>query len=224
MLNKALSLLAPHHCYGCQKIGTLLCDNCKYNITNESFSGCLVCRKAAGPRGLCGSCHVPYWRVWCVSERVDELARLIEGYKFNRQVDAARILGKLIAEQLPSLASNTVVVPVPTIAPHIRQRGFDHTRLIADEIAKQHKLVVQPVLRRRENSVQRHASRRQRFLQAKQAYRIDLDLSPEMTYLLVDDVFTTGATLMAATEVLQAAGAKRVWVAVGARQPLDDKR
>ena len=224
MLNKVLNLLAPHHCYGCQKIGTLLCDNCKYNISEQPFSGCLVCRTPADERGVCGRCRVPYQRAWCVGERVDELARLIDGYKFNRQTDAAHVLADLLVERLPLFEPDVVVVPIPTIAPHIRQRGLDHTRIMAVEIAKRRGLTVSDALRRRENSVQRQASKKQRRLQAQRAYRVEGALLPETTYLLVDDVFTTGATLTAAAEVLQAAGAERVWVAVGARQPLDDKR
>lgn len=224
MLNNVLNLLAPHHCYGCQKTGSLLCDNCKYNIVNDPFSGCLICRNACGERGLCGRCRVPYERAWCVADRADELAQLIDGYKLNRQIDAAKVVGQLIASRLPPLDSEIIVVPIPTIPRHIRQRGFDHTLVIATEIARRHGIQLQAVVRRRENSVQRLASRKQRFMQAEHAYRVDGALSSTATYLLIDDVFTTGATLTATTELVMAAGASHVWVAVGARQPLDDKR
>lgn len=149
------------------------------------------------------------------------LEELLDAYKFEHVRAAHRIFAELLDEALPILPPETVVVPLPTIAPHIRQRGYDHTRLIARTFAKRRKLRVETDLRRVGKSKQLGASRRERTQQAKSAYRVTKKLDDAVPYLLLDDVFTTGASLHYAAEALRGAGAREVWVAVIARQPLD---
>ncbi len=218
MIDVALSLLAPDPCLLCGKLGAYLCHGCKYNISSEPFSGCVSCGRLAGRRGICGDCKVPYRQAWSVGERADELLRLIDRYKFERARSAHTILADLMATRLPELPAQTVVVPVPTIASHIRQRGYDHTLLLARHLARLKGLDMQPMLARASNTKQRGASRTQRVKQAQEAFRLQRTVDPDVPYLLIDDVVTTGATLKYAAKLLADAGAKDVWVAVLARQ------
>jgi predicted amidophosphoribosyltransferase len=48
-----------------------------------------------------------------------------------------------------------------------------------------------------------------------------MEVSSEITYLLLDDVVTTGSTIAGASRVLKEAGANTIWVGAIARQPLD---
>jgi len=221
MIHKLLSIIAPHHCYGCDKIGYILCDNCKYNIINEPFLVCISCGKPVGVKGVCGTCQLPYSRAWLVGERKDELAKIIDAYKFERVKSAHRQLADLLAERLPKLPPGTVIVPIPTVQSHIRQRGYDHTQLIARQLAKNLGLESRQMLKRQTNAKQRGASRSERFEQAKLAFALRNEVSPTTTYLVVDDVVTTGATLQYASKTLKDAGAHDVWVAVVAKSPLD---
>lgn len=221
MIDSCLSLLAPHLCCGCHKIGTLLCADCKYNIIDEGFSGCLLCGKLAGHYGLCTRCRSPYERAWCVGGRSDELKRLIDGYKFNNQYAAYRPLGDLLHARVDELPSSTIIVPIPTVSPHIRQRGYDHTLLIARYLAKKRFLCVPQSLKRVTSTHQQGASKVQRMKQAKAAFTVQRKLSANTPYLLIDDVMTTGATMQYAAEALKKHGATIVWAAVLARQPLD---
>lgn len=221
MIDTLLSLIAPHHCYGCSKTGSLLCENCKYNIISDSFNICIACGRLSSPlTGLCGQCNVGYERAWCVGERADELRQLIESYKFYRAQAAYKPLGALLHETLPDLPSSTIVVPVPTIPSHIRQRGYDHTLLVARSVAKQRNLLVSPALQRRTFTKQVGADRALRIRQAQKAFRCTRRLQEGVPYLLIDDVVTTGATLEYAARTLKKAGATVVWAAALARQPL----
>ena len=85
MINNMLSFIAPHHCCGCDKIGTLLCANCKYNIISESKMVCIVCHRPTGSNWLCNTCNAPYERAWVVGERSGTLQRLVGLYKFERE-------------------------------------------------------------------------------------------------------------------------------------------
>ncbi len=220
MIDRLLQTIAPHYCYSCQKIGTLLCDSCIYNITSDNEQACVICGRLA-VHGICATCDDTYSKAWCVGEREGVLARLVDDYKFER-VKAFSVVGaKLLDAQIPLLPAATRIVPVPTIHSHIRQRGYDHTALLAKQFAALRGLTYAPIVERATSTHQRGASRRQRFSQAQRAFtatgKID-ELSP---VLLVDDILTTGATLHYAAHTLKAAGVQTVWVAVIARQPLD---
>jgi ComF family protein len=221
MIDRLLETIAPHHCYGCHKLGTLLCGNCKYDIVLDKFFNCVACGSGISPTGVCASCRVPYSRAWCVGERSGTLQQLIGGHKFRYVRGAYRPLAQLLLEALDQLPPGTVVVPIPTIAAHIRERGFDHTLLLARYVAKKRGLKVEKVLRRVTNTKQRDAGRAKRIAQAKTAFRLQGKVQKSTPYLLIDDVVTTGATLQYAAEVLKTAGVEEVWVAVIARQPLD---
>ncbi|MDR0955979.1 MAG: hypothetical protein LBM73_02530, partial [Candidatus Nomurabacteria bacterium] len=111
----------------------------------------------------------------------------------------------------------------PTIAPHIRQRGFDHTRLIAKNLAKlRHLKLNAKLLLRKTDSVQHNLTAAERQKQAALAFEINprCALAPEKI-LLLDDIYTTGATMRAAARILKKAGAREIIAAVVARQVRD---
>jgi ComF family protein len=163
---------------------------------------------------------MPYSSAWVVGKRSGVLQRLIGDYKFQRARSAYRDLGDLMLSVLPDLPSNTVVVPVPTVSGHIRERGYDHTLLIAKYIAKSRKIECRQLLRRATNTKQRQSSVWQRKTQARVAFAADSVIDGSCPYLLVDDVITTGATIKYASRVLTRAGAKNVWVVAAAYQEL----
>lgn len=218
MLDKVLSQLAPHPCFECGKLGKALCDNCKYNIANEPFLGCIGCGRPSGARGVCETCKF-YDKAWCVGSRQEALRRLIDAYKFERMRIAHQDLAHLLADVLPVLPENTIIIPIPTVRRHVRQRGYDHTVLVAKQLAKLKNCSYAPILERKTQSVQRGASRSARIRQAKEAFTVGNTLSPDTPYLIIDDVVTTGSTLKYAAKILRDAGGRQVWVAAIARQP-----
>lgn len=219
MLDQLLANLAPHYCYSCHKIGAGLCENCKYDIASEPFSQCVACLRPTVAMALCGAHRLPYQKAWVVGERREVLDTLIDRYKFGHERANHRQLADLLGAVVPLLPAETVVTNVPTIQRHIRQRGFDHAALIARRFARQRGLAYRPTLRRQTNTTQFGASKAERERQACEAFAPRTDLEAERPYLLIDDVFTTGATLRYAAEQLARAGAKDIWIAVLARQP-----
>lgn len=222
MLDAVLGLIAPHHCCGCGFEGVVLCDDCKKYIISRPYEDCAVCEKAADMGNLCSRHRLPYRQLYCVSSRQGALRRLIDDYKFHRVRAADVVLAELLNEALPELSDTTVIVPIPTTAKNSRKRGYDHMWRIARRLGKLRGLPVRPLLRRRNNVTQHYAkTAAQRRKQAAEFFEVVGTVDPKATYLLIDDIFTTGATLTEAARALRKAGAKDIIVGVIARHSND---
>jgi ComF family protein len=222
IVDTMLDWFAPHYCCSCGEIGALLCDSCKHNITQEQYTGCLLCGRPA--LSICSHCNSLVERTWCGGERSGGLETLINRFKFEYARAAYVPLGDVLLAALPQLPKETIVVPIPTIRSHVRQRGYDHTLLLAGYIARRQGVMLARPLTRRTSTLQRGATRKIRMQQAKEAFAVATPLEKDIPYLLVDDVVTTGSTLRYAAETLKNAGATVVWAAAVARQPLDEQR
>ena len=220
-----LDLIAPHICRGCGRIGSPLCDCCKNNIILNYHNICPVCHHSC-PAGKCPHCkHLP--PIFITGSRTDLIGQLIHDYKFNSVRALARplaeILNSIIPNNLSASTANdtntlkTQIIPLPTINKHIRERGLDHTYLIAKHFAhlRGSNCRVSKLLTRNQNTVQVGSSREVRLTQASSAYFLvkNAAIDPSTTYILFDDVWTTGASLQAAYAILQKAGARNVIIA-----------
>ena len=192
MMISLLDILAPHYCCSCGEIGRIICDNCKNNISSRASRWCLLCAKTI--RNSSGLCQ-----------------------RFERVGGAYREIVDLLDARVSELPAGTIVVPVPTIASHVRQRGFDHAARLAKEFARRRKLPYRTILHRRTSSVQHTADKSERWQQAKQDFVCNR--SEAASCLLIDDIYTTGATLHYAAKALLDSGVEKVSVAVVARQP-----
>ena len=181
----------------------------------------MVCGKNAGKHGICRTCTVPYARAWCVGERSGVLRQVIDSYKFYNNYAAHQVLASLLSERIGKLPGDCIIVPIPTVPAHIRQRGYDHMLLVAKKLAKAQGLPFATPLFRETTTKQRGQDRNERQVQASRAFGVNGGLRKDAIYVLVDDVVTTGATLHFAAKALFDAGAETVWAAAIARQPLD---
>jgi ComF family protein len=219
MIDRLLAIIAPHRCYGCGDEGAILCDCCKNDIFETPFTTCVVCREPTAQDNLCSRHTLPYTRLWCVAKREGVLEAVIDGYKFRRVRAAADVLAELLDTSLPDLGPNVVVVPVPTAPRNVRIRGYDHMVLVARALAKRRGWRVSPLLKRQTNATQHFAKTAVvRRKQAKHFFVVHGTIAPDVPYLVIDDIFTTGSTIEAAADCLKRAGAAEVWIGVIARQ------
>lgn len=225
-----LDLLCPHPCRGCGRLGSVLCERCKKNLFSEINEICPLCKREVARNAkndtinhlgnstpLCPDCELPFQAVFVSGWRTGTLAQLIKDYKYRSVRAAGPVLAELldhtIADHIKSPAQ-IVVVPLPTIGKHVRARGLDHTNDLAQRLAKRRGWQCRRVLGRKTDTIQVGATMKQRQDQAARSYTAVLPVDEQKTYLLLDDIWTTGASILAAAKVLRAAGAKNLMVAI----------
>ncbi len=208
-----LDLLAPHSCRSCGALGTVLCDCCKKNIIHSHHNLCPLCKtKKSTPN--CLNCHdTP--DTFIVGSRQDLIGELINDLKFHSvralAQPLAEILDAILTAELATPNQRLVIIPLPTIKKHVRARGLDHTLLIAKHLAKLHpNYSVEKLLLRQKNTVQVGQGAATRRKQASSAYALNpkIKIDRTATYLLLDDVWTTGASMLAAAELAQKSSIK----------------
>ena len=207
-----LDLIAPYSCRGCYKPGKILCERCKNNIITHIQNLCPFCKE---PTARCTCQNNPsHPSTFIISRRSSTIGTLIYDLKFHSARSAAKPLAEILSYVIPPNYQNLIVVPLPTITHHIRKRGLDHTAIISRQFVKfyKQKAEVSHLLLRINKTTQVGSSRNQRLKQAQTAYIVNpkIRISPESTYLLLDDIWTTGASMLSATKILQDSGAKNL--------------
>jgi predicted amidophosphoribosyltransferase len=149
-----------------------------------------------------------------VGWRDEVVGRLVHDFKYESSRNIGMVLAELFDAVLPEIGGDVFVVPLPTALRHIRLRGFDHTLLIARRLAKLRQYKVSRLLVREKDTVQVGANREARMVQAPNAYRVEGKIRPDATYLLIDDVWTTGSSMKAAIKKLQHTGASKITVGI----------
>jgi len=124
----------------------------------------------------------------------------------------ARILADLIARE-PDAFGADVVIPVPLDRGRLRERGYNQAELIAKPLARILHIPFRSYLlvRTRPRPNQLRLTRRERWETVRGAYATHQTAQVDnLRVLLLDDVFTTGATLDACSRALKGSGAARV--------------
>lgn len=132
--------------------------------------------------------------------------------KFDLRRSLCGVFGAEMVQKL-GIPPVDVVTYIPTAPRRVRERGFDHARIIARSAAKQGNLPFKRLLERTSSIRQVGAGRALRLRQMNNVFEVaDPQHVKGKQILLVDDVVTTGATIESAAAVLRSAGARRVYV------------
>ncbi len=229
LLRRSLDLLLPPRCYGC---GALLveqgqlCAACWSGLTFISEPLCARCgypfEHPLPERSLCGRCQArppAYRRARSLLVYDDASRRLVLALKRGDRTELARPLGRLMASHAGDLLQAAdLVVPVPLHGSRLFARRFNQSALLARTIAKVGARRWDPtrLVRHRRTRSQGGLNHRQRHENVRRAFSLGGPVAGQ-SILLVDDVFTTGATVEACARTLIAGGARAVDVLTLAR-------
>lgn len=182
-----------------------------------------MCHALTKESETCKKCRSQYGlpkHVWVHAQYDSETKRLIYALKYGRVRGAASVIASLLDDTLPYFEpSSTVFVPIPTSPARVRARGLDHTLLIAKELSAIRDIPVATPLFRSTNTQQVGASRKLRLSQldgAMQYKNNNIDVRSRI--ILIDDLMTTGGSLIAATRTLKQAGHTHVYAAAFAQK------
>ena len=222
-LDAFAELIAPTRCGGCDGQDALFCARCRAWL-EQNYDPRRACPRCGAPFGalVCTECAQTAFAfsAACVLGVLDgPLARAIVMMKDRGEERLATVLAQLLAQRVwPGWADAVAFVPVSPAA--LRARGFDQGRAVAWALAAALDLPLGRFLIRPHSTDLRSLDREQRRAAVAESFKPGPDAARVSRYphvLLVDDVFTTGATTDACARLLLEAGAAEVRVACLAR-------
>jgi ComF family protein len=234
-----LNLLYPPQCCACGQATDRpeFCRRCCAQIEAPHTPLCSICGVPFRTHGdtdhPCSRCldRPPRFRraracaIYDAADSVTHpLKTVLQRYKYGRDVTLVRPLARLLTERSPLvLADYDLIVPVPLHLDRLRWRGFNQSQFLAHALARGSGIRVDAFSLQRMHATRpqvqlREADRRHNV---RHAFRV---ARPGHVHgrrlLLVDDVYTTGATADECSRVLRRAGARSVDVLVLARAVL----
>jgi len=233
--SQLLDLLFPPRCQVCESFcADPLCETCLESIEFITERLCPSCGTVLRdeppeslPGALCADCRVGrvVSGVRCAGLHCGALRDAIIKYKFHGRTQLAPIfagmLGEVVKREVdpregPGLPLDTceALVPVPLHPKRRRWRGFDQAKVLCAALAEELKMpmcddAIERVRHTQPQTEVSGASRRSNVrgaFEARKPWRLE-----GRSFILVDDVFTTGATLDECALVLKKAGAAAVY-------------
>ena len=228
-----LELIYPGSLY-CICCGKIIDASRPYRLCNECMAGmkwatgrlCAKCGKplsASDPGDICYSCrehHHSFDKGFACAEYGMHERAVIFSLKYNGRTHIAHTVAEMMSDRLRGEAvydDIDMVVPVPMFRQKKLKRGFDQSELIARELAGRMGTEFRGdiVLRRKDTRAMRGLSPAERRDNLRGVFAAgegcgSRELSGKRV-LIVDDIYTTGATADAVTDILKAAGAEYVY-------------
>lgn len=225
-----IDLFFPKFCFYCKKEGDYLCEDCSAFLEILEYTFCL-CQK---PQRLpdvkkCKRCQrkklnglhfaLPYQNLFA--------KKLIHQFKYDPQIkELAKTLTSIIIthfnllEKSLKFGKDFILAPVPLTNKKKRRRGFNQSEELCKELNQflEIPLIADCLLKTKDTPPQIELQKEERLESQKGVFLVKNSKNIKgKKILLVDDVYTTGATMEECARVLKMAGAKEVWGLVVAR-------
>jgi len=215
-------------------IDEVLCIKCSADLKSPSSPMCIVCGRnleSGVSDRRCGKCIAEppsYDSVRSAFFYEGPARRIVHAMKYRSVTRLADYMGTSLCEKMPAttFSPKIILVPVPLHSRKLRERGYNQAALIAESMCltlhgvgkiscEFHQDILERVVNTRS---QAGLHKKERLINVSNAFIVK---SPEdisgRQVVLVDDVFTTGATASACAKALKNAGASEVFVFTFAR-------
>lgn len=222
--------LWPTRCAICDEPDYLLCPSCQRKL--PYIDSCRACKRCGAPFGAvqCSECNpvmleglgltsLPCTAAASAVMLDDNARRIVSVYKDSGERRLARVIAEIMCNYAdPAWLGDPLSLSyLPASPTAFKRRGFDHAELIAHEASRILRTPCAMLLDRPKTLDQRALSRKDRAQNMEKAMKVRADAKIPQRVLLVDDVYTTGSSLYAASKALSSAGAEEVFCLTFAR-------
>lgn len=230
MIFTLLNTFFPAFCQHCGKegepaspTGGWLCERCNYTLAPRLYTNCPQCNRGNEEGRLAPACkgHTGLTRFFASYTFSSPVAQsLIHSYKFRHASTLHTSISNLILTWILGhdlehvfAKNNLLVTSVPLSKKRRQTRGFNQAELLAKDIASRLALPYENTLVRIKdtNPQTKVAGSENRYENIKGAFAHGGIAPKGKKILLIDDVYTTGATMRECATTLRQAGASQVW-------------
>lgn len=227
--NFFLDIFFPKKCLNCKREGTFFCEDCFFLINVNPFQYCLCER----PQKIISPKQCPH----CLKKKLDglfaaadfnqpQVKQLIYSFKYQAQIkELSYYLSLLILTHLYLIAKylppDSRLVPIPLFLKKKKRRGFNQAEEVGKIISEKIHIpiLLDNLVKIKNTESQTKLNKEQRIENIKNAFLVkDKNAVKGKIIFLLDDVYTTGATMEECAKVLKKAGAREVWGLAAARE------
>ncbi len=211
MLRKILETLSPTYCLWCYKKNDLFLCPEHLEIINSFL--CPVCHlkfpEIKIKKITCPSCSQKTYLdgLFPIFRLNEPLEKLIHSYKYDLYFDLVKTICFISKEFIYNKFKDFYFIPIPSHKSKIKERGFDHIRLILENMNLK---ILDALLKIKKTKPQAQTEFLERSQNIKDAFVLKEKNLPEVLFLF-DDIKTTGSTLNEACKILKQGGAKLVF-------------
>lgn len=222
-IRHTVDLLYPRRCMVCHKpapFGEYICPECEASLPVIESGRCRKCGKPVEDfEKICPDCqkteHI-YERGIGIYRYEGVMKEAISYMKYRGRREYGETMGVYAARSARTELLTwhpDVIIPVPIHPKKLEERGFNQAEVIAEGVSYESgiPLAAKGLIRKDSTAAMKNLTVRERSANLARAFKVGEDLSGYRSALIVDDIYTTGATIDGAATVLSGAGLSQIY-------------